>query len=122
MVAASPVSTLNADTSAQTSELDLNLQAGTHHGVTGALSDSSDFPVDTTIVVRSILVMHLPFRTSNYPRTMMMIKVIPSLSSYCGHVELMLTAPTFEQMPDSPDDEKVVLRSHLCTARFHFRH
>lgn len=38
-IAASPGSTLSADISAQTSEPDLNLQAGARHGVTGALSD-----------------------------------------------------------------------------------
>lgn len=35
-VTASPVSALGAGTSAQTSEPDLNLQAGARHGITGA--------------------------------------------------------------------------------------
>ncbi|KAG0695057.1 hypothetical protein DFH29DRAFT_880287 [Suillus ampliporus] len=35
-------------------EPDLNLQAGACHGLTGASSDSSDFPAGTTLVVRSI--------------------------------------------------------------------
>jgi hypothetical protein len=86
---ASSVLTLSADISAQISEPDLNLQAGARHGVTGALSDSSSFPADTTLVLRPILVMHVPFHGRDCPRTMMMIKVIPStiLLRPCGTVD-----------------------------------